>query len=302
MASPFAFWRVLLSSVAWVRVSGSSGAEPWRIFPEGGVPFERPGEIGPEAFVPEPGSSGHENMMYLNVTVPELTPFLVSGSDAVVIAPGGAYSHLAWSKEGTDIAAWLNSIGISAFLLKYRVPARPWLEFGQAPLVDAARAVRLVRSKAAELGLNAGRIGFLGFSAGGHLGAHLSTSTASDIYPPIDAADALSYLPDFLMMVYPARLLEEDRRTLRVNVTRKHPPTFLAQAWDDDRHVETSIQYALELKTKGAPPSELHVYPAGGHGYGRCTIDTPVHHEVCTWPARAERWMRHLVHPVEAIV
>lgn len=132
------------------------------------------------------------------MTIPTLTPYLVpNATTAVVIAPGGAYKWLTWGEEGTDVAAWLNSIGVSAFILKYRVPARSWLPFGGAPIMDAQRALGVIRQNASQFGLNATslKLGIIGFSAGSHLSAHLSTDFETRAYPKVDAADNLSCRP-----------------------------------------------------------------------------------------------------------
>ncbi|CAE8741629.1 unnamed protein product, partial [Polarella glacialis] len=224
-----------------------SGAASCTLYPEDAVPGEIAGIIGPES---------HEVMgngvdQYTNVSVPTLTPFIVQGSDvAVVIAPGGGYSILDFNGEGADIAAWLNSIGVSAFLLKYRVPERPWLGFGGAPLMDAQRAVGLLRFKAQELGLNASKIGFMGFSAGGHLTAHISNNYSARSYARVDAADDVSARPDFALLIYPWALVSDDTPSSRllVNVSASTPSSFLAQAEDDGTApVENSIFYFLGL-------------------------------------------------------
>mmetsp|Transcript_50985 Transcript_50985/g.161212 ORF Transcript_50985/g.161212 Transcript_50985/m.161212 type:complete len:317 (+) Transcript_50985:1-951(+) len=240
-----------------------------------------------------------------NVTVPTLTPYLVAGAtSAVVIAPGGAYKFLSWDREGTDIAAWLNSVGVSAFLLRYRVPGRAWLPFGSAPLMDAQRAVGLVREWAADgraPGLNGSRVGVIGFSAGAHLAGHLSVAWRSRSYPRVDEADARPCRPDFVLMIYPWESVTEPPVSAgpdaasALNVTSRNPPTFLTQTEDDAAHVENSLYFYLALKKAGAAPSELHVYPEGGHGYGRCTKPTvPKGLAVCSWPHRAARFLQTL--------
>lgn len=198
---------------------------------------------------------------------------------------------LAWNKEGTDIAAWLNSIGINAFVLKYRVPARDWLPFGEAPLMDAQRAMSLVRAKRVGGIYNSSRVGFIGFSAGGHLSAHLAANCSmapfERAYARVDAADDQSCAPDFSFLVYPWKLVEDAGR---LPVSAAHPPSFFAHAFDDPAApVDNSLSHMTRLKQAGAPPSELHVFPKGGHGYGRCTIGASKElagAEVCNWPER----------------
>ena len=229
-----------------------------------------------------------------------------NADSAVIVSPGGGYGFLAIDREGTDIAAWLNSIGVSAFVLKYRVPGRSWLPFGGAPLMDAQRSMGLVRGMAAAgkyPGLNTSKIGFMGFSAGGHLTGHLNVAWQKRTYPRVDAADDLPCRPDFAIMVYPWRSVsqapvnESIAGASAMNVTKDTPPTMLIQAEDDPVHVENSLYYFMALKQKGAAPSELHNYPRGGHGYGRCTVvasAAKTFYDVCTWPERGQLFLQRL--------
>jgi acetyl esterase/lipase len=297
----------------------------------GDAPGDRPGTIGPEGetcltkMVP---IKDCKDRMVTNVTSPTITPYLVSGADAaMVIAPGGGYNGLAVDREGADIAAWLNSVGVSAFVLKYRVPGRVWLPFGGAPLMDAQRAMGLVRAMAGGdvPSLNKSKVGFMGFSAGSHLTGHLSVEWAARTYDRIDKADDEPCRPDFAIMVSSARFnlspahLLIRRLTARIslqvypwesvsqtpvnagpdqasalNVTADTPPTMLVQAEDDPVHAENALYYWLALKQKAAAPSELHIYPRGGHGYGRCTICCATGDEVCSWPDRGQRFLQTL--------
>jgi len=242
-----------------------------------------------------------------NVTVPTMIPFLVPYADsAVIVSPGGGYGGLAIDREGTDIASWLNSIGVSAFVLKYRVPGRPWLPFGAAPLMDAQRAMGLVRHMAGngELqALNKSKVGFMGFSAGAHLTGHLNVAWQNRTYAHIDAADSEACRADFAMMIYPWESVSQPpvRATVEqasaLNVTKDTPPTMLVQAEDDPVHVENALYYYLALKQQAAAPSELHLFPRGGHGYGRCTVNqeaADAWREVCTWPDRGELFLQTL--------
>jgi acetyl esterase/lipase len=152
----------------------------------------------------------------LSVSNPTITPFIVTNGTgaSVVIAPGGGYHDLSWGKEGLDVARMYNSIGVSAFVLKYRVPARPdvpGLPHWWAPLQDAQRAIGIVRSKATEWGLNASMVGFTGFSAGGHLTAHISTAWETRYYARVDASDDASCKPDFSVFMYPGFLLPNNK-------------------------------------------------------------------------------------------
>jgi acetyl esterase/lipase len=230
-----------------------------------------------------------------NVSVPTLTvmapPEGKANGTAVVIAPGGGYSILAWDLEGEEVGAWLNSIGVTAFVLKYRVPRRPG-DTGTAPkvsLMDAQRAMRVVRSRAAEYKLDPAKIGMLGFSAGGHLTVATCTNYATPIYEALDDADKTSSRPDFALLIYPAYLLDPknpDQLQANLKVDAKTPPMFLAHAYDDGVTPESSLRLAIELK-RVKVPCELHLYATGGHGFGLRPAGP--HTE---WPARAAEWLK----------
>jgi acetyl esterase/lipase len=210
---------------------------------------------------------------------------------AIVVCPGGGYNNLAWDHEGEQVARWLNSIGVTAALLKYRVPRRPDTPKGQPPvqaLMDAQRALSLVRSKADDWGLDPKRIGILGFSAGGHLGAWASTNSDKRSYEAIDAADRADCRPDFAVLIYPGGVIERgtDHLTPDIRVTSQTPPTFLALATDDSG-AENSVFLYLALKRAGVPV-EAHFYASGGHGFGMRQNDKPH----ATWPQRCEEWLR----------
>lgn len=208
---------------------------------------------------------------------------------AVLICPGGGYNILAMDLEGEEVAAWLNSIGVTGIVLKYRVPRRKDQPAHVAPLMDAQRAMGIVRSRAKEWGINPERIGILGFSAGGHLAAATSTNFDKRQYEPIDDIDKVSSRPDFSVLVYPAYLTDKgnDRLAPEIRVTKQTPPTFLAHAGDDGISPENSVVLYLALK-RAAVPAELHVYVNGGHGFGLRPAATPA----VTWPARCEDWLR----------
>lgn len=209
---------------------------------------------------------------------------------AVVVCPGGGYQILAMDLEGTEVCDWLNSVGVTGILLKYRVPKRPGLEKHTAALQDAQRAVGLVRRHSAEWGIHPKKIGVLGFSAGGHLAALVSNQSSQRTYPPVDEADSASCRPDFTLLIYPAYLTikeQGDGVAPELNITSNTPPTFIAMAEDDPIRVETALFYAEAIK-KAHVAFELHVYPTGGHGYGL----RPGKDLVTTWPQRAGDWLR----------
>jgi acetyl esterase/lipase len=228
-----------------------------------------------------------------NVSKPTITiyrpPAEKQNSAAVIVCPGGGYHILAMDLEGTEVCEWLNSIGVTGILLKYRVPKRSGAE-KPAAFQDAQRAVGLVRAHAKEWSIDPKRIGVLGFSAGGHLGAYLSNQCDPRSYPVIDEADRLSCRPDFVVLIYPGGLTSReqgDRLSTELTVSSNTPPTFMAMAQDDPVRVENVLAYAAALR-KSEVPFELHVYPSGGHGYGL----RPSKDFVTTWPARVADWMR----------
>ena len=274
--------------------TAAHGAEPLRLWPKD-APGEK-GGIGAEADMTKPAEglvAGQRVMRLGNVAQPTITIFSPPKDKdtgaAVLVCPGGGYSILAWDLEGTEVCDWLNSIGVTGVLLKYRVPKRAGLDRHTAPLQDAQRALGLLRSQATELGLNPERLGVLGFSAGGHLASALSTGFGTRTYEPLDDADQASCRPDFTILIYPAYLtLKDGGDTLapEIKVTAQTPPAFIAMTQDDPVHVENACVYSLALKNAKVP-CELHLYPDGGHGYGL----RPSAHAVTTWPARAAEWM-----------
>jgi len=170
---------------------------------------------------------------------------------AVLVCPGGGYNILAMDLEGTEVCEWLNSIGVTGVLLKYRVPKRDGLERYAAPLQDAQRAMGLIRQHAAEWKLDPKRIGILGFSAGGHLAAAASCNYLRRTYPTIDDSDAQNCRPDFAVLVYPAYLTVKtngDSIAPELPITTNAPPTFLAMSADDPVRMESALFYTLALK------------------------------------------------------
>ncbi|MBI3855704.1 MAG: alpha/beta hydrolase [Planctomycetes bacterium] len=245
----------------------------------------------------EPGPGGEDKMEkggVVNVTRPTIAVYHPAkdknSGAAVVVAPGGGYRMLAITHEGTDVAAWLTSAGITAVLLRYRVPRRPDDAEDKLPLQDAQRAMSLTRSKAAEWGVDPARIGFMGFSAGGHLTANVSTNYDRRAYDAVDDADKASCRPDFAVLIYPGGILDkQDKEKLRdqIRVTKDTPPSFLAVATDDQGSAPGTVRLYLALRAAGVP-AELHIYGAGGHGFGMRKMDKPC----ASWPQRCEEWMR----------
>lgn len=261
-------------------------------------PDKPPGEtttIGEEKYQDaRPGEKPVKRLT--NVSKPTLTLFRPAKEKdtgaAVIIAPGGAYSILAWDLEGEEVAQWLNSIGVTGIILKYRVPRRPDQPRDTPPIgpqQDAQRAVSLLRSKAKDWGIDPNRIGMLGFSAGGHLTAATATGFSKRTYEPLDDIDRVSCRPDFVVLIYPAYLVTKDNSELdpSIRVSREDPPMFFAHAADDGVKAENSIRMVLALRRVGVP-AELHLYTKGGHGFGL----RPSEHACCTWPQRCEEWLK----------
>jgi len=242
-----------------------------------------------------------------NVSQPTMTVYPPKGMNtgvAVVIFPGGGYWELAIDLEGTEVCDWLTSKGVTCVLLKYRVPGGAGKYVDSAPksgpypkspqaLEDAQRTLGLVRLHAAEWHIDPHKIGVLGFSAGGHMVAALSTHFARRLYRAIDAADQESCRPDFAVAIYPGHLsLAENSFGLNpdidLNITRQTPPTFLVQDEDDqvDR-VEDSLSYYAALKKAGIPV-EMHLYAQGGHAFGLRRTKFPV----TAWPQLVETWLQ----------
>src|SRR6202012_4842306 len=199
------------------------------------------------------------------------------------------YHILAIDLEGTEVCDWLISSGIACIILKYRVPDSGPYPKSSAALQDAQRAVSLVRSHAAEWHIDPRRIGVLGFSAGAHLAAALSTHYEQRLYPSVDAADEQSCRPDLAVVGYRGYISLSEHNfapNSDIRVTVQTPPTFIVQAEDDPVHVENSTVYFLELKNANVP-AELHIYSNGGHGWGLRPTNLPVTH----WPRLVETWL-----------
>jgi acetyl esterase/lipase len=212
----------------------------------------------------------------------------------MLICPGGGYWNLYWQLEGEEVAAWLNSLGVTGIILKYRVPRRPDEPRGEParrPLQDAQRAVSLVRSKAAQWGISPRRIGIVGFSAGGHLALATATSFEKRTYAPVDAIDEISCRPDFAVMCYSGYLKAKDKDELApgLHVPAGTPPIFLAHGGDDliSDPAHSVVTY-LALKRAGVP-AELHVYATAAHDFGV----RPVDHPCSTWTRSCAHWLRH---------
>ena len=277
---------------AWQPAAGFTQTPIW----PGAIPDAVPA-VGPEVdktTAKDPLIAGKPLIRLGNVAVPTMTVYPPKGKNtgaAVVVFPGGGYTILAIDLEGTEVCGWLTSTGVSCILLKYRVPSSGPYPKSPMALEDAQRTVGLVRQHAAEWHIDPHKIGVLGFSAGGHLVAALSTHFEQRLYKPVDAADAISCRPDFAVIIYPGYLAIADRNFALnpdLPVTKGTPPTFLLQTEDDEvAHVESSLRYYEALKAAGVPV-EMHLYTEGVHGYGLRRTKLPV----TGWPQLVDVWLQ----------
>ena len=226
-------------------------------------------------------------------TITVYSPERTNSGVAVVVFPGGGYFVVAMDLEGTEACEWLTSRGITCVLLKYRVPCDrvgPYRDCATA-LEDAQRAVGVVRARAAEWHIDPHKIGVMGFSAGGHMVAAISTHFERRLYPAVDEADKVSCRPDFAVALYPGHLaVPEEDFVLNpdLQITGLTPPTFLLHAYDDPVDpVENSLVYAAALRKAGVPV-ELHVYAKGGHAFGLRRTEAVI----TEWPKLVEDWLK----------
>ncbi len=250
---------------------------------------------GPESDQTKPEDkliAGRRIIKLGNVSTPQIAVYKpaadIDTGAAVVICPGGGHHILAYDLEGTEVAEWLNSLGVTGIVLKYRVPFRDPDNRWQAAVQDAQRAMSLVRSNASQWKLDPQRLGICGFSAGGET-AGLTSLFAERQYEGIDAIDEQPYGPNFAMLVYAAGFVEKGNAKLRdyINVTSEAPPMFFVHAFDDNVPVQNALLLASELKQFNVS-AELHVFATGGHGYGLRQTDEAV----TRWPLRAGQWLR----------
>ena len=289
--------RLFARPPAWQPSPGHTQLPIW----PGAAPDAQPAN-GPEVVgtvVDAQGANrliGGKPWLYVDrVSQPTMTVYFPAGRNtgvAVVVFPGGGYNILAMDLEGTEVCDWLMSRGITCVLLKYRVPCAKVGPYRDCPaaLADAQRTVGLVRFRAGQWHIDPRKIGVLGFSAGGHMVAALSTHFEKRLYPAVDAADRESCRPDFAVAVYPGHLaIREKDFALNpdLRVTRRTPPTFLLHAEDDAVDpVENSLVYYSALRKAGVP-AELHVYVKGGHAFGLRPTGSPI----TRWPQLVESWL-----------
>lgn len=279
-------WLALMA-MPWVQA-----AEPeWVTLWPQGAPEPAGFKAEPEAEIVRDKPDGVKRLG--NVSVPMMAIYRpakpAASKAAVLVCPGGGYSILAIEHEGTQVCEWLNGLGITAVLLKYRVPRRDPKQPQVQPLQDAQRAMGLLRLRAEEWGIAPDKIGVLGFSAGGHLSVMLALHGDDRQFDKDEQWDAASALPNFVIPIYPAYLTVDDGSALLPNVTVKEtaPPICLIHAHNDRITPAGSALLYLEYKKLGLP-AELHIYGDGGHGFGMKQNG----HAINQWPDRVADWLK----------
>ncbi|MEY5004990.1 MAG: hypothetical protein RI969_78 [Verrucomicrobiota bacterium] len=280
--------RPLITSVALICAVSSSAAESAKPEPKGpGIVVtlwskgSMPGQPvkGTERTLP---ARGDGVVRLTDISEPSFTVYAADSAKpapAVIISPGGGYGGLAYNKEGTEVAAWLNTLGVTGVVLKYRVPSNR-----DGAFQDIQRAIRIVRHRSAEWNIARDRVGVMGFSAGGHLSARLSVHQGPATYPRIDAADDQPLRPDFAVLGYPAYLDEG----LIPLVDGQTAPTFVAHAEDDKRFIKGSDGYFAALKGTKTPHAFFRC-ATGGHGHGlRSEKDVKI------WPDKCRDWLNQI--------
>lgn len=284
---------VVLILVSYSLMSGVSAREPdqivdiWPKLPAGEVESNT-GEKLARRPKENPPATRVEKITFPRLFVYKPAKAQLNGT-AVLVFPGGGYNYVVVDKEGSEVADWLNELGVTVIVVHYRTKrSKSETESWVRPLQDGQRAVSLVRDQADNWGLKPNHIGVIGFSAGGQAAALVTTRSGERAYEPVDAIDDVSCRPDFSLLLYPWQLVD-DTGELKdiVTITPQTPPTFLVHTHDDVHTSLSSIQYYTEMK-KLKLPAELHIYHNGGHGYGMRPVENS---NVDTWPARASDWM-----------
>ncbi|MCW8927059.1 MAG: alpha/beta hydrolase [Xanthomonadales bacterium] len=308
-------------AATWVLVLGGSltfapflaATEPFEIPLWQGIAPSSEGAVAVIEVTEERGAPGKPNRWVTGVTIPTITVYRAQDANntgaAILVMPGGGYAGLAIDKEGHDVARYLNSIGLTGIVLKYRLPRPDGFVFAHdVPLRDATRALRMIRHRAREWAVDSTRVGVMGFSAGGHLASTLATQFGRIRGNPDDPVDGESARPDFQVLVYPVisfkdrithagsrrNLVSEnpppelvDRYSNELQVTDETPPAFLVSTYDDPVKAENSLLYFKALRAAGVQ-AELHIYEVGGHGYGIIPTGKPV----ASWHHRMFEWMK----------
>ena len=278
---------LITSHLLFYHFTLATPTEPIRLWPEG-VPGESHLKL-PKEDIQLRGNFKIE--IISNVSEPTLTwyPAKTPNGSSVIVCPGGGYNILAYSHEGKEICHWLNSLGVSAALLKYRVPRRKDLEKHHAPLQDVHRAIGIIRNRSKEWKIDPEKVGILGFSAGGHLSTMALTWNKKRTYNPDPTMDHDNLVPNFGILVYPAYQLDANdpnKLSPEITVDENTPPAFIVCAHGDKKWVEGSARLYIEMHRHNRP-CELHIFAKGGHGFGyQNTLE-----EIHQWPTLAGKWM-----------
>lgn len=289
--------RALLLATFLALSSQTTAAEPLvlNVWPD--KPPGETKELPPEADQTKPDDrliAGRRIIKLGNVSTPQIAVYRPpedrDTGAAVLICPGGGHHILAYDLEGTEVAQWLNDIGVTGIVLKYRVPFRDPENRSLAAVQDAQRAMSLVRSHAGEWGIDPKRLGILGFSAGGEVAGLVSLYGEARKYDAVDDTDQTAIRPDFAILVYPGNLVDRETSQLHehVRVTKDCPPMFFVHAYDDGVTVLNTLLVAAELKKVGVS-TEVHVYATGGHGYGLRPVEGQ---PVTLWPQPCAQWLK----------
>jgi acetyl esterase/lipase len=278
-------------TIATVMCCAAVFAKPnkntYPIWPEGRIPLAVT-NMPPEMVRP----TSDDIVRFTNVSYPTITFVKALSEDpapAVLVCPGGGYSHLAWSHEGVETAQWFKNRGVSAFILKYRCPGQR-----DAALADAQRALSFIRANAVNFNIDPQKLGMIGYSAGANLTVRASTLHAKRIYASVDDTDKASCRPDWAMVIYPWDLLEKTPKGIipPLKLRDEYPvdaattPAFIVQSQDDSCLVQNALAYFNALTLAGVE-AEMHLYSKGGHGYGMRERGNPTDY----WPAVAELWL-----------
>ena len=284
---------VIMAMACGTLVTQAAQSSTCPIWPEGKIPMYK--VVGPEMVKP----TTDDIVRFTNVSVPTITFVKADSEDptpAVLVFPGGGYSHLAWSHEGVETAQWFRKRGVSAFILKYRCPDQR-----DAAFADAQRALSYIRANAVNFNIIPTKLGVIGYSAGANLAVRVSTGHAKRAYTPIDDTDKVPCRPDWAMVIYPWAITEEVEKgqppslKLRddIRVDKTTPPTFIIQSQDDFCRVQTSLAYYHALSCAGVK-AEAHLFDTGGrggHGYGMREYGGATD----CWPVLAEAWLSEIV-------
>jgi acetyl esterase/lipase len=284
--------RFLIAGLAFPATHGIAGSDSATapivvpVWPE-----QPPGVVCAEVESDLPARSDNVQRI-THVSHPTVTIFPAQGTTrpvaAILICPGGAYNYVVMNKEGSEIAAWLNSLGITGIVLKYRVPGNK-----AGALQDAQRALALIRSRASEWGIDPHRLGVMGFSAGGHLAASVAASAGEKSYPVVDEVDLQSSKADFAVLIYPAFLTDKNGVLAeQFSAPASFPPTFIAVTQDDLGCRPGCLALYDVLSTAGVQ-ADLHSFAQGGHAWGLRQKSLPVK----VWPELCAAWLATLKHP-----